>query len=381
MVMNFQPNRLLAALALAGLAPFAHAGVEIDTIGGSEVSFEGMVQADNSWYDNDLADLDGDAGDGSDSDSELRRAEIVLKGKGPGAFDWVVGYDAKGDKWLDVNVGYDFGGGHGLTVGQFKQPNSLEELSSSKNNDFISKAMTTNTFAVSRRLGVAYGYAADDWSLTASSFGRELTSGGAHGSGYGVRGTFAPINTDRTILHLGLSYVDQDTDADTLRLRTRPQADLAAARLVDSGTLRDTDRLATTGVEAFWAHGPLKLQGEYMQADVSRQENADYAATGGYLSAIYNLTGEGWNYKGGTPGTAKPENPARGMWQLGVRYDTIDLDDGSVEGGQMDALTAGVNWYWRKNFKLAVNYVQVDSERQGISDDPDIIETRLQFFW
>lgn len=379
--MKIQPNRLAAALLVAFVAPATQAAVPVGTFGGSEISFEGLVQADSNWYDSDLVDLDSDPGDGSDHDHELRRAELVLKGKGPGDFDWVVGYDAKSDKWLDVNVGFGFDGGHSLQVGQFKQPNSMEELSSTKNNDFISKAMTTNTFAVSRRLGAAYAYTADDWTLTASSFGRELTSGGAHGSGYGVRGTFAPINDGGNILHFGLSYVDHDTDADTLRLRTRPQADLAGVRLVDTGTLLDTDRIATTGIESFWARGPFKLQGEYMLADVSRHDNADYSATGGYLSAIYNVTGEGWSYKGGTPGTAKPENPARGMWQLGLRYDTIDLDDGSVEGGQMDALTAGVNWYWQKNFKLAVNYVQVDSERQGASDDPDIVEARLQFFW
>lgn len=379
--MKIQPNRLAAALLVAFVAPATQAAVPVGTFGGSEISFEGLVQADSNWYDSDLLDLDSDPGDGSDHDHELRRAELVLKGKGPGDFDWVVGYDAKSDKWLDVNVGFGFDGGHSLQVGQFKQPNSMEELSSTKNNDFISKAMTTNTFAVSRRLGAAYAYTADDWTLTASSFGRELTSGGAHGSGYGVRGTFAPINDGGNILHFGLSYVDHDTDADTLRLRTRPQADLAGVRLVDTGTLLDTDRIATTGIESFWARGPFKLQGEYMLADVSRHDNADYSATGGYLSALYNVTGEGWSYKGGTPGTAKPENPARGMWQLGLRYDTIDLDDGSVEGGQMDALTAGVNWYWQKNFKLAVNYVQVDSERQGASDDPDIVEARLQFFW
>src|SRR3546814_6084860 len=241
--------------------------------------------------------------------------------------------------------------------------------------------MTTNTFGVSRRLGVAYGYSQDDWSITASSFGREMTSGGDHGSGYGLRGTFAPINQDGNILHFGLSYVNRDTDADTLRLRTRPQADLAGVRLVDSGTLTDTDRLATTGLESFWVRGPFKLQGEYMRGSVSRHDSADYDATGGYLSALYNLTGESWSYKGGTPGTARPTDPARGMWQLGLRYDTIDLDDGSVEGGQMDALTAGVNWYWRKNFKFMLNYVQVDSERLGVSDDPDIIEARAQFYW
>ena len=67
----------------------------------------------------------------------------MLKGKGPGNIEWVLGYDAKADKWLDVNAKYKLGGdaNHFLQVGQFKQPNSLEELSSTKNNDFISKAL------------------------------------------------------------------------------------------------------------------------------------------------------------------------------------------------------------------------------------------------
>ena len=67
----------------------------------------------------------------------------MLKGKGPGNFEWVLGYDAKADKWLDVNVKYKFGGNanHFIQVGQYKQPNSLEELSSTKNNDFISKSL------------------------------------------------------------------------------------------------------------------------------------------------------------------------------------------------------------------------------------------------
>ena len=69
------------------------------------------------------------------------------------------------------------------------------------------------------------------------------------------------------------------------------------------------------------------------------------------------------------------------MWQLGMRYDTINLDDGAVQGGQMDAITAGVNVYWRSNFKLALNYVKVDSQRKGVDDNPDITEARLQFFW
>lgn len=383
--MKLSRSTLSVALLAALVAPAAHAEVALDVIGGSEVSFEGLVQADYNYFDNDVANLNGDGPDGEDADQELRRAEIVLKGKGPGNFEWVVGYDAKADKWLDVNGKYKLGGdsNHFIQAGQFKQPNSLEELSSTKNNDFISKAMVTNTFAVARRTGVAYGYGTSDWSLTASYFGRELTRNLAHGSGYGLRGTWAPINDKGNIFHLGLSYVDYDTDADTLRLRARPDADLAGVRLVDTGSLRDTDRVSTVGLESFWVRGPFKLQGEYMKTSADRYGagNDDFSGTSGYISGLWNVTGETWGYKGGVPTTGLPDEPGSGMWQLGLRYDTMDLDDGAVQGGQMDTITAGVNWYWRSNFKFMVNYVMVDSERRGIEDNPNIVEGRVQFYW
>ena len=164
-------RHLLAVALLAAIAPAAHAEIAIDVIGGSEVSFEGLVQTDGYWYDSDLADLDADDGDGDDTDFGLRRAELVLKGKGPGNFEWVLGYDASGDgKFLDTNVKYKIGGSktHFVQVGQFKQPNSLEELSSTKNNDFVSKAMITNTWAVARRLGASYNIGGDTWLASAS---------------------------------------------------------------------------------------------------------------------------------------------------------------------------------------------------------------------
>lgn len=416
---------VVAVLSLA--APAARAEVAIDVIGGSEISFEGLVQADANWFDSDLANLNGDGPDGADSDNELRRAELVLKGKGPGNFEWVLGYDAKADRFLDVNAKYKIGGNgnHFIQVGQFKQPNSLEELSSTKNNDFISKAMVTNTFGIARRTGVAYRFADANWGVTASYFGRTLNRGApivatagtvqgvgseGHGAGFGIRGNWAPINETGSILHLGLSYIDQDTDDDVSRIRTRPQADLAGVRLVDTSVLRNTDRQSIIGAEAMWVAGPFKLQGEYMQQTLDRYTTTppnprigrDFDANSWYVSGLWNITGETWGYKDGVPTTPLPNEPASGLWQVGLRYDSIDLNDGGllpgatptaapivdgVLGGEMDAWTVGVNWYWRSNFKFMVNYVKVQSSRYSstaravLDDDPSIIEARAQFYW
>ncbi len=403
--MKLHRQLLTAAVVSALFVPAAHAEIAIDVIGGSEITFEGLVQADGNWFSNDRADLNGTTGtNGKDSEFELRRAELVLKGKGPGNVEWVVGYDAKADKFLDTNLKYKLGGNanHFIQAGQFKQPNSLEELSSTKNNDFISKATVTNTYAVARRLGVGYSIGDNDWSVTASAFGRELTRKLAHGNGYGVRGTFAPINEKGNILHFGLSYVDFDTDSDTLRLRARPNADLATVRLVDSGDMKDTDRLRTLGAEAMYVHGPFKAQAEYYNSKAKRYDHDNYSSDGYYVSGVWNVTGETWGYKGGTPSLGLPDNPGRGMLQLAARFDSIDLNDGSLRtnpvagrpplvdgvlGGKMDIWTVGANWYWRSNFKASLNYVMVDSKKYSsttrtfLSDKPDILEARLQFFW
>lgn len=387
-------RNILAIATLAALAaPVAHAEVPIDVVAGSEVSFEGLVQADFNWFNSDVANLNGDAQDGRNADQELRRAELVLKGKGPGNIEWVVGYDAKADKWLDTNIKYKIGGNsnHFLQFGQFKQPNSMEELSSTKNNDFISKAMITNTWAVARRVGLGYGFGDSNWGVNAALFGDELKRGNAAGNGFGARGYFAPINDKGSILHLGLSYVNYNAEQavinganlnDTARFRVRPNADLAGVRLIDTGNLPFSDKISTTGVEAFWVGGPVKLQGEWMRSNISRSNGLpDFTGNGAYISALWNITGETWGYKGGTPTTPLPDEPATGMWQLGARYDTIKLDDAPVLGGKMSAWTVGMNWYWHSNFKVALNQVMVDSSRRGIDDNPNITEMRLQFFW
>ncbi|KAF1706836.1 OprO/OprP family phosphate-selective porin [Pseudoxanthomonas sacheonensis] len=394
--MKLSRSTLTLALLAAVAAPAAHAEIALDVIGGSEVSFEGLVQADFYNFDTDGIDYGADSAsdlDGKDYLQEMRRAELVLKGKGPGNFEWVLGYDAKDDKFLDANIKYKFGNNanHFFQVGQFKQPGAtMEELSSTKNNDFVSKSSITNSLGTPRRVGAQYNYGDNNWALTASYFGRELTRNREHGSGYALRGYWAPINETGNILHFGASYIDKDTDSDGIRLRARPMADLVPTRFVDTGSSltsaaslnNRTDRASTIGVEGLWVHGPFKLQGEYMSIDVKRTDGLDdFSGNGYYVSGLWNITGETWGYKAGVPTTPLPDDPTKGLWQLGLRYDTIDLTDGAVVGGEMDSITAGVNWYWRSNFKFMLNYAMVKQEKGVLNDDPNVIEARVQFYW
>ena len=386
-------HKTLALAVLAALSSTASAEIALDVIGGSEVTFEGLLQADSNWFyrDGTAPLLVGDILDGKNSDHELRRAELVFKGKGPGQWEWVAGYDAKDDKFLDVNVRYKFSGFTNLTVGQFKQPNSMEELSSTRFNDFISKAMTTNLQGVARRTGVQLATGGDSWTLTGSYMNRELTRNRANGAGFGARGTWAPMFDVGNIFHLGLSAVSFDAKDATAEgraiFRVRPGADLSATRLISTTQFVDADQITTYGGEAAWVNGPIKIQAEAMTTNVTRKINADFGFEIWYVSGLWNVSGETWTYKSGNLVTTLPEDPGKGMWQVGLRYDHADLNDGLVTGGEESNWTAGVNYYWRSNFKFALNYVMVDSEKRAnilaplIQNDPSILEFRAQIYW
>ena len=47
-------------------------------------------------------------------------------------------------------------------------------------------------------------------------------------------------------------------------------------------------------------------------------------------------------------------------WQVGVRYNHLGLNDEGLNGGILDNLTAGLNWYWNPNMKWQFNYSATD---------------------
>lgn len=375
-VMKLAPLAAACSLVWVGSASGA---VALGEVAGFEIELEGLLQTDGYWFEDDVADLDGSSS--TDTEFGVRRAEVVLKGKRE-TWDWSLAYDFEGEKFLDTYLRRKTGA-HALRAGQYKQPNSYEELSSSKHNDFIAKSLSTNLFAVGRRLGAEYAFDQSGWGLSASLFGRELTRNRAENSGWGARGYWTPMQAEGSFLHLGLSYVDADTTEDTVRFSARPGADLAAVKLVDTGNILNADRVRTIGLESAWVAGAWKWQAEWLRGEVDRTPGlgSDATVDAWYASAVYNLTGEGWSSKAGVLKTASPSNARLGMWQLAARVEGADLDDGPVLGGDATHVTLGANWYWHENFKVSLNYVDVRSDRRGVSDDPSVIETRLQLHW
>jgi phosphate-selective porin OprO/OprP len=92
---------------------------------------------------------------------------------------------------------------------------------------------------------------------------------------------------------------------------------------------------------------------------------------GGYAQVLYFLTGESFHYNKKSAvfeRTTPYENfflvrdgqgghcCGLGAWQIGARYNYLDLNDQNLDGGILHNLTAGVNWYWNPNMKMQFNY-------------------------
>ena len=57
-----------------------------------------------------------------------------------------------------------------------------------------------------------------------------------------------------------------------------------------------------------------------------------------------------------------------GAWQIGVRYNHLDLNDQGINGGILDNWTAGVNWFWNPNIKWQFNYTTTDRDVAAVAN-------------
>lgn len=352
---------------------------------GARLRLGGRLHVDSARYNEDQVRF----GDGS----KVRR--LRLEAKAEVAEDWQAKASIDfADNEVDLKSTYlEYRGfeNTALVIGNFKEPFSLEELSSSNDSTFMERAMMTE-FSPGRHMGIGFNRRGGSTSFSMGLFGEGISSDTEDDAGWGTsaRTTFFPILEDRRVLHLGAALSYRETgDDNTYRLRSRPESGITDVRLVDTGDIPGVDDITLLGLEAAGILGPFSLQGEYVTASVKRGGMTDLDFSGWYAFASWILTGESRRYKpeDGEIGGVIPKYNlgagGSGAWELAARFSTIDLTDGGFVGGVQDNLTLGLNWYVNPNIRFMLNYVDVLSlDRPGTPEDgdnPDIIQIRTQF--
>jgi phosphate-selective porin OprO/OprP len=291
--------------------------------------------------------------------------------------------------------------GH-FRVGHFKEPFSLEELTSSKYITFMERSLN-NVFSPSRNTGfMLYNHALDKrmtWAggifRNSDSFGDSEGDGSTEGNySFSGRITGLPWYKDegRKLIHTGFSYTYQNAFENAIDFDSTPETHLADD-FVDTGSFA-AEYSNRFNPELAIVYGPFSFQGEYSFVDVdlkrSMDSDPDFSGFYGYFS--YFLTGENRKYKreNGVFSRVKPNKNFRwgrgkgkGAIELAARYSELDLSDEGIDGGRLQDLTLGVNWYLNPNTRVMLNYVRTNVDRlvndiRLDDDNADLLSMRFQ---
>lgn len=299
-----------------------------------------------------------------------------------------------------------------LRVGQWKQPFSLEVVSSFRYTTFMERSSLFQAFTPFRHIGIgAYNHTDDLMSTWAASyfrtgqdqFGGSLSTIGGNGfSGRITRLAWYDESEGRSYLHLGGDYFLNVPPNRAIAFRSIPEIFVGengpdgsgsagfsvpgvfngTPFFVNTGTLTNVEHVHTFDLEALWVHGPLSVQAEAMAALVDRPNTDSALLHGHYVQVGWFLTGEHRPYDriNGAIDRVKPFEDfflvrtdqglerGKGAWEVAVRYSSIDLNDQTVSGGLMDNITFGVNWYCNPFCKVVFNYIH--SWRQSPTSPP-----------
>ena len=166
-----------------------------------------------------------------------------------------------------------------LRMGQFKEPFSLEELTSSNYMTFVERAVP-NAFAPSRSVGfMLHDVALDSRMTWAAGLFRDTDDTGfdMDDGGYNLTGRITGLpwykDEGESLLHLGVAYSHRNPD-ETVRYRARPEAPMID-RFVDTGTT-DADRATLLGLEAAWVAGPVSLRPSTAYVRIEQGSGVDF---------------------------------------------------------------------------------------------------------
>lgn len=305
---------------------------------------------------------------GPNSGINARRARLGVEGRVGEDFEYTFIWDFGGSpgrrgRLYEASIEYSGLRHATVTLGVFEASYSLLQSRSARHLLFLERPAATEVAsdlaAGSGRVGAEIRAHGERW------FASAALTGGRTGPGEdsGQRGAVArlsalPVRSETVTVHLGVSGGWSFRPA-------RGEDGRRSVDLSDSGEL-NVDRRSTLDPGAIpargaWSLGPeiavawgrLLAQAEGYRVAVNRAGadggRLDFA--GWYAQATYVVVGAPRPYRAERAAWGLPQgrfDPARGEWgavEIGLRYSTLDLNDGDVRGGGQRLWSTGVGWW------------------------------------
>ncbi len=289
--------------------------------------------------------------------------------------------------WFDYRLDIPLPANLMLSVGKQKEPISMERLSSLAYLPMQERSAIADAVMPVRNHGITLSgtAASSNVSWAVGAFNNWVDSGESFSDTSSVlvgRATWAPmaLQSDSNLLHVGLGLRRSDAKQ-PLRARSEPEFNNAPL-YVDTGPLSADDQM-TYNLEAYWRNGPYMLGFEYIGTDVDSPQSENPFFSGYHLTGSWAVTGEMRAYRKRS-GTFDPLPVARpvnqGGWgtvELAFRYSNTDLTDGTVDGGEMDIYSLGVNWWFTRSTSLSLDYRYITLDRFDTQGDSSGLNARI----
>lgn len=285
--------------------------------------------------------------------------------------------------WFDYRLDIPFRNGMTLSVGKQKEPISMERTMSLIQLPMQERTSVSDAMLPSRNFGaVLSGSAFDQRMSWAGGVFNNFIDGESSISDNATaiigRATWVPwsAEADTHLVHLGIGARFSNGESG-VRYSTEPEFDNAPS-FVDTGFdvgLIDADSIDQLNLEASWRKGPYWVAAEWVDSAVDSPIYGDLDFGGYHLTGSWILTGETRDYRRGS-GIFGPVPIARtvkqggwGAWETSMRFSTIDLSDGLIDGGEMDIWSLGLNWWLTPIFNVNLNYRDISTDRAGLNGE------------
>jgi phosphate-selective porin OprO/OprP len=294
------------------------------------------------------------------------------------------------DSWslFDLRLEIPMGRVGRLTVGKFKEPFSMERLMGGGVMPGIERAMGTDALTPARNVGVQLGnsFAGDrmtwaagifnDWAFTGEKFDRAASQ---------VIGRLTGLVMNQPdgggLLHIGVSGRYSDVKPGFLKFSTTPEV-FQFPTVLDTGDF-PADTMTHGLVELYYQRGPLWLGGEAFSTWIDSPEAGSPRFSSAWVQGSWIVNGDSRPYlrERGIFGVLQPERAVTeggvGLFEVGVRLSTVDLEDGAVRGGESSRLTGIANWYLTARTLLAFNYGLIRLDLAGVESTVHTFQLRL----
>ncbi len=275
-------------------------------------------------------------------------------------------------------------------AGNFKQPFGLEMLTSSKYITQMERPLA-NQFDHDRDLGVMlFNHHVDKRIAWFAGIFMPTNGLGIYkGSQYQIttRVSALPlfkVDKGYKVLNLDIAYSYHYDDNQEISLKVRPEAHLAPKYL--NLNIDAVKNVHEGNVGLALVLGSFSFHSEYTFAIVNPASTSALLNNHYYLNAYFGtvswfITGEHKNFSKSKTAfdIIKPKKnlgkDGAGAFELSWRYSSIDFNDSDVQGGRLDDITVGLNWYLNPAVRYTINYINAKVKNLGRAN---IFQMRFQ---